>query len=310
MGEVIVKVGGEEFSFEPGDFVRRIAARKAMPESAWFTPGLRYWERGYVAAPSGSVQPAFIVVIEHQPGIRTVTVEGSLYDKGYHERKTVRISLPYTINIFLVNMLPDGSFALNTHWPMTFYRKLPLADFEDELLVCNLPNVRIDPWNDAAAVNAIGWTCFHNAPDYITNVEPVSGKAGISGESDFSAVNRLVFGCASYMWESDFTTSAGAISAWKETGKKIPEVSTFKKWHEATEKNPNIGLELDWLPHPRNMNLAEVIYSIRSANLFLPYPGFKDGEAITFIPEEKITEKRVKAALKADGFLAEKFKFF
>jgi hypothetical protein len=67
------------------------------------------------------------------------------------------------------------------------------------------------------------------------------------------------------MFGSNFTTSAGSMTAWAETGKKIPEVKTMKEWAKHSKDNPHFGLTVDWLPHPNGENLGQVINDIKQA---------------------------------------------
>jgi hypothetical protein len=312
---ITVSIDGENIQTTSDALARAFCERKARPEALWLSGALRYVERGYVEGPGGTYSPAFIVVTEQNPGVRTCNVQnnfdgagGSSY--GGAAYKTHRLAFPFIVNVFVFKVTPDGVIVLDRAWPLSFYRTMPIRDFADELYICNLPNVRIDPWNDSANKAAIGWTCYHNAPANKTQMKPYPATSGKTGESDVSALSRLTEQVLTYYWESAFTGSAGAITAWKATAQAIPQMASVKAWEEATASDPNFVLNLPWLPHPEGASIGDVILSIREATMFLPHEGWENGEDKVFAPGGAVSNKRLKAIVKNAANLSNKLKYF
>jgi hypothetical protein len=311
--EVKVIVGGETLTTTADALAKAFCERKARPQAMWLSGSIRYLERGYIEGPGGTYTPAFIVVTEQQPAVRTVNVQQN-FDKSssYHgaEYKLMRLSFPHIINAFVFKVGADGNIVLDRAWPLSFYRTMPLQDFNDDLYICNLPNVRIDPWNDSASKAAIGWTCYHNAPHEKTTIHPIPPANGQTGESDESAVSRLTEKVLTYYWESAFTGSAGAITAWTATAKACPEVATIKKWEENTAKDSNFVMNVKWVPHPEGATVGDVVVSIRQSLGFLPHEGWENGEDKVFAPGGKVSDKRLKAIVKNASNLTNKLKYY
>lgn len=311
--EVQVIIDGETITTTAQALAQAFCERKARPESIWFSSTIKYLERAYVKNAGGAYSPVFIVVTEQAPRMRTVSYqEGFDKSSAYHgaNYNKATVSFPYIVNVFVFNVGSDGTISLNRAWPLSFYRPLPLSGFSDPLYVCNVPNVRIDPWNDSAAEAAIGWTCYHNASTSDTSIRPISKKGGMTGESDVSAVTRLVEKCLQYWMDSSFTGSAGAVTAWRETAKKVKGVSSMEEWAKNSAADPDFGVKTDWLPHPKNANLGDVIISIRQALVVLPHEGFDNGEDRVIAPNGDMSAKRLKAVVTNPVNVSKKLKYY
>ena len=142
--------------------VRMISARKAVVERLWVAPEIRYISREFVqGGAAGEYLPVFIVVTEQQPGVRTLSIENEPGSgKVGIEKRT--ISLPYLINVFVIRTHANGEYEVDTTWTLSFFRTSPLTGFSDKLLLCNLPNVNINPWNPMNPEATVGWTCLNN----------------------------------------------------------------------------------------------------------------------------------------------------
>jgi hypothetical protein len=291
----VVFDNGNEYNVGAEALGATIAGVKAQPDQMWLTNGVRYIERAYAKGPTGTYEPVFIVVVEQEPTVRTVKYQKNFHSSSnYHsaQYETAQLSFPYIVNVFVIRTNGDMLY-LDKSWPLSFYRTQPLSDFTDGLKVCNLPNVRIDPWNDAANSAAIGWTCYHNAP---SNVSSVKAK---SGESESSALNRLVEKVLRYYWEASFTGSAGAVTAWKETAKNVKEVKTVEEWAKNSKNNPSFVLTAKWLPHPKNAKLGDVVKSIRTELSLVDTKNPTVNEESPLVcPDSTMSEKRMEAIVK------------
>lgn len=308
MSEVRIALDdGTEFTMTPTELAERMRVRKALPEDMWTGGAIRVIRRGYYNK-AGNFAPIYTVVCEMPPSVRRIKYqEGFDQSSAYHgaDYKDAVLSFPYVVTVYVIQVNDDGTLVLNRMWPLSFYRNLPLSGYSDDLYVCNMPNVRIDPWNDSAAEAAVGWTCFHNAPKDVTQLRP--NRAG-SGESELSAVCRMVKKLNDYWWESSFTGSAGAITAWLETAANVRGVSSVDEWAANTAANPDFGVSVEWLPYPNGAKLKDVLLAIDEANGIVKPGGTKYGEPSILAPEGSVSTQRLKAILKADPSVGPKVK--
>jgi hypothetical protein len=236
--------------------VQSIVNRAATPFSMWLPPSVRYIERCFANGGGGVFKRYYVVVTEQEAGMKTV-----LYKRTKAERqpKAARISTPYIVNIFLIEITRDGYLDLDTTYPVTFYTKEPLSGFGSQLYCANLPNIMYSSWSPGSVFGANGWTCFHglNVGDLVARID--------QNKFEVDAVACLADKILQYQWNSYFILDDEASEAYRVYGEMIPEVATIRQWAKESLKNPNLGLELPWVPHPEGASLGDVIDSIQES---------------------------------------------
>lgn len=310
-----IEDGVNAYEITPDDLITTITHAKARPEAFWAPSHVRYVDREYVEGANGTFEEVYIVITEQAPSVRTVKVQKN-FEKFQGEvgndvvlanYDLYNLSFPYVINLYVFRVEADGCIVLDPTWALSFYRTLPLSGFSDELYICNLPNVTVEPWNPDMALATVGWTCFHNAPKNDTSTYPLAAAYGHSGESGMSAVTRLTDKITNYAWSAIFTASEDTLSAWLETKEKVAECSSMEAWQESTEANPDFVLYADWVPHPERATLGEVVEAIHEALNVVTHPGFEEGEEPTLPNNNKVSMKRFKAMMNRNWPRKKKF---
>lgn len=288
--QIEVNFGTQTVLTTPTDLARDIINSHIHPTALWIPQGIRAVVKDYYPE-QHILRPVYFVVTEQPPAVRNISVNGTRYS----------VSLPYIINLFtLKQFFHEEAFGLelNRIWAFTFYRKMPLRGWDDELLLCNLPNVESKPWNENMSMATIGWTCFNNVPDNLKYVNSGVNRDGNIEEDVDVAVNHAL-SLVDYYLMSDFDLNSETSSCFYETAETIPEVSTFERWEEESTKNPQLAYELDWIKHPEDATLRDVIEAVRTAtNCIRPdFGDYGDGGRL-FTPTGKIPKRRLLALLR------------
>jgi hypothetical protein len=119
-----------------------------------------------------------------------------------------------------------------------FYTAKPLTSFDDELLLCNLPNV-----STQGPSGLPYWFCSQ----YIGRVTKLSWAEKIN-----KIVNHLWR--TGFNWSSDIHEGLSQFNAMKELDERI---STFEKWEMATKEDHDFALKVNW--KSSGMNLKQAI---------------------------------------------------
>lgn len=156
-----------------------------------------------------------IYVVEQRPTTRTISHCDYLWNpqKENASREHFmrsRISLPYVI--FIIG-ITRGNFS----WLRVYYRNKPLLNLSDELLKCNLPNVKEDTSGDICV-----------------------GEMNTGGRNDYEIILNLI---QSY-WGSKF--NADWTGRFFAMGQQDERLKNFKVWSENSKKDPLFVLKVDW----------------------------------------------------------------
>jgi hypothetical protein len=281
--------GSTSFDMQPTTLVKSIIEAHVNPLNMWIPTGIKAIVKDYYA--DGHVlKPIYFVVTEQPPAVRSVSVNGTRYS----------VSVPYLINVFTMKMLnttPTSAFELNRIWAFSFYSVLPLRGWDSRLLLCNLPNVESNPWNENMKMATIGWTCFNNVPEelkYAYGMKDLDNRS----ESDTNVVANHAIKLVDYYLTSDFDLTSETSSSFHATAERIPEVSSFERWEEETLKDPQMAFGLDWLEHPEDATLRDVMGALREATHCINPRVRLDGDGTQILtPTGNVLKRRLLALL-------------
>ncbi|MFQ6114428.1 MAG: hypothetical protein ACE5NG_10150 [bacterium] len=165
-----------------------------------------------------------VVVVEQTARPRAVFVIAENSPAAYGSKvKSVRrwLSFPYVelLILFYGNALSG--------YQQVFYRTRPLTSLDEELLLCNLPNV-----STQGPQGLPYWFCSQ----YIGDVSTLSWPDKIT-----KIINHLWK--SGFNWSSDHHEGLSQFNAMKNLDKRI---TCFKRWEEETRKDPNFALKINW----------------------------------------------------------------
>lgn len=118
-----------------------------------------------------------------------------------------------------------------------FYTVKPLTSFEDELLLCNLPNV---------STQGPGGLPYWFCSQYISGVTKLPWADKIN-----KIVNHLWR--TGFNWSSDVHEGLSQFNAMKTLDERI---STFEKWETATKEDHDFALKVKWKSSGMNLKQA------------------------------------------------------
>jgi hypothetical protein len=178
----------------------------------------------------------FRIVVVEQPAMPRgvfVIADDSPVPYGSKVKSTLRwLSFP---NVCLVILFYGEALS---GYQQIFYTMKPLTSMEDELLLCNLPNV-----STQGPGGLPYWFCSQHIGG-VTNL-PWADKI-------YKIVNHLWR--TGFNWSSDIHEGLSQFNAMKELDERI---STFSKWEAATKKDPDFTLKVEW--KSSGMNLKQAI---------------------------------------------------
>jgi hypothetical protein len=268
--------GTERLALTPTDLVQKFVSAHTNPTALWIPSGIRGVVKDYY--PSGhSLKPVYFVVTEQPPAVRNLSVNGVRYS----------VSLPYLINIFTLKPIdfenhPESipGVELNRIWAFSFFRKMPLRGLDDPLLLCNLPNVESKPWNE--------------------NMKVYPRQSAMEfNEEDVNVAINFATTLVDYYLTSDFDLKSETSSSFHDTAEVIPQVSSFERWEEESLQNPQLAYELDWLPHPEDATLRDVLTALRTAtHCVRPQHEWSGDGTGLMTPNGRVPKRRLLAMLK------------
>ncbi|MDO8571280.1 MAG: hypothetical protein Q7R79_01210, partial [bacterium] len=156
-------------------------------------------------------------VIEQPPQVRTV---GWNYKEKEHSGRWA-FAFPYIVFIVVVGNIKKDFITLHA-----FYRNEPLLNAGDELFFPALPDMMHGKYDNGERFSQV---CFPGTK--------------ISGN-----VDAVVAAVLQSFWHSDFQMNEHQGNFFPLYKTKLPQIWELKKWHAATEKDPQFVLSLPWIP--------------------------------------------------------------
>lgn len=179
-------------------------------------------------------QDILCFVIEQQPCVRTFsfTFDGHMSGKQY--------ALPYVVFVIILRKDVNTRYCATFH---VFFRNAPLEKSSDSLYVPALSNISDFGENKHKA-------CFPLPPGPHSYLSVHTPRAIIQ-----DAIDRFWGSTFSGDWRDNLSRSMYSI----------PQISSFEKWHTATQKDPTFITKLNWIKAP--LSLEETCEAIVFSHL-------------------------------------------